>query len=449
VIITILATIGVLGVLILVHELGHYLAARAFDIQVTRFSIGLGPKLLAFRRGETEFRLSAIPLGGYVRLAGMKEMELLEGGDEGEKVDPKRAFATQPPAVRAVVLVAGVAMNAALAVLLFALIAVVWGRPVPPPPLVGDVVEEWLPPGAAALTDLPRGARITNVGGRPVADMDEVARAFIAARPGPLTLELEGVAPVTIRVPDRAMDRQFLPLAIEPLSDAPAVLGRVVDGGPAHAAGLRPGDRVVAVNGQPVAAWQQLTRAVRRHPGETLALRIERGDDAFATTLTPAARDLGDRTVGRMDAGRHPGARAEMPRERLGPTAATRFGLAQSWDIVSLMGGFVAGLFDGRHSARELGGPILIGQISGAATRAGLPTLLFFVALLSINLAVINILPIPALDGGHLALLAVEAVRGKPTGERARAALARVGLAFVVVLMLWAVTADVMRLLGL
>jgi regulator of sigma E protease len=128
---------------------------------------------------------------------------------------------------------------------------------------------------------------------------------------------------------------------------------------------------------------------------------------------------------------------------------AAGYGFTQSWEIVTLMGSFVAGMFDGRHSAREMGGPIMIAQISGAASRAGIATLIFFAALLSINLAVINLLPIPALDGGHLALIALEKARGRPAGERANAALGRLGLAMVAIIMMWAVTADVMRLLGI
>ena len=138
-----------------------------------------------------------------------------------------------------------------------------------------------------------------------------------------------------------------------------------------------------------------------------------------------------------------------MPRQRVGPVGAMAYGFTQSWDIVALMGGFAVGLFDGRHSAREMGGPILIGQISGAVSRAGFATLLFFAGLLSINLAVMNLLPIPALDGGHLAFLAVEAVRGRPAGERIHVALGRVGFAMVLLITLWGVTADMLRIFGI
>jgi regulator of sigma E protease len=448
-IVTILATLGVLGVLILVHELGHFVAARVFDIHVSRFSIGLGPRLLAFRRGETEFCISALPLGGYVKLTGMKEMDLIEGKDDGEQpVDPARTFSAKPASVRAVVLAAGVAMNAVLAVVLFAGVALVWGMPAPRDAVVGSVIAEWLPAGTHDLVAIPDGTRITRVGDRHVATMDDVARAIMATRAGNLTFTLENADPVTITIPRRARDRQLLPIAIEPVRDAGPVLGQVHDAGPAAQAGLQPGDRVLAIDGQPVATWQALHRIVQENPGRELALHVQRGQDTFAATLTPATRYLGDRALGRMDAALDY-AQIVTPRVRLGPTAATAYGVTQSWEIVTLMGSFVAGLFDGRHSAREMGGPIMIAQISGAASRAGIATLLFFAALLSINLAVINLLPIPALDGGHLAFLALEKVRGRPAGQRAHAALGRLGFATVVMLMLWAVTADVLRLVGI
>jgi regulator of sigma E protease len=449
-VVTILAMVGVLGVLILVHELGHFIAARVFDIHVSRFSIGLGPKLFGFRRGETEFLISAVPLGGYVKLAGMKEMELLEGGaDTGGPVDPARTFAAKPAGARAVVLAAGVAMNALLAVVLFAAIAVIWGRPTPAEPVVGGVIAEWLPEGTHALIDLPTGTRITRVGERPVETMDDVARALMAARAGELTLELDGERPITIDIPRAARERQLLPIAIEPVRTAEPIVGTVNPDGAAAAAGLQPGDRILAVGNRPVGTWQELSLIVQGHPGRELALRVERGEDVLDAVLTPATRYLGGRELGRLGARVDPAAAAAGPRQHLGPIAALGYGITQSWDIITMVGGFVSGLFDGRHSAREMGGPIMIAQISGAASRAGLPTLLFFTALLSINLAVINLLPIPVLDGGHLLLLGVETVRGRPPSERARAALGRAGLSLVVVIMVWAITADVLRLLGL
>ncbi|MDX1675538.1 MAG: RIP metalloprotease RseP, partial [Longimicrobiales bacterium] len=285
---TIVATLGVLGVLIVVHELGHFVAARAFDIHVSRFSIGLGPKLVGFRRGETEFRISALPLGGYVKLTGMKEMDLIEGKDDpAARVDPDRTFAAKPAAVRAIVLSAGVAMNVVLGVALFAGFAMTRGMPSASEPVVGNIVVEWLSDGTEALASTA-GMRITRVGDHEVATMNDVSRAIMAAEAGDLTLRFEHGDPVTIAVPERARERQFLPVALEPVSDAPPVIGLVDEHGAAAGAGLRSGDRVLAIDGRPVATWQAVNRIVRDHPGRELSLRVQRGDATFSATLTPA-----------------------------------------------------------------------------------------------------------------------------------------------------------------
>jgi regulator of sigma E protease len=448
---TILVTLGVLAVLILVHEWGHYIAARMFDIRVPRFSIGLGPKVFGFRRGETEFRVSALPLGGYVKVAGLKEMSAIEGGDDDEAdADPGRTFEAKSPLAQAVVLSAGVAMNALLAVLLFATVALVWGTTPPAEPVVGDVVEERLADGTEALASLEPGTRITAVGDRPVDDMDQVARAIMAAHAGPLTLRFADRPPVTIEIPDDARARQFLPIALDPVGTAEPRVGRVVEGRPAHQAGLREGDLVLSVDGAAVDTWQAFSRAVETNPGRTLDVVVRRTDGARARlTLTPDAQSYDGRTLGRMGAGMSAAAARDELRVRKGPVEALGYGVTQSWDMVALMGQFARGLVDGRHSPRELGGPILIGQLSGAAARAGLPTLLTFMALLSINLAVINLLPIPVLDGGHLLFLGLETVRGRPVPQGARLALGRVGLTVVAALMIWALAVDVLRIAGL
>ena len=449
---TILVTLAVLALLILVHELGHFVAARWFDVRVPRFSIGLGPKLVSFRRGETEYRISALPLGGYVKVAGLKEMSTIEGGDDGEDAvdDRGRTFEEKPPAARAVILAAGVAMNAALAVALFALVAVLWGTPVPDPPVVGNIVEERLPPGAAELASVPMGSRITAVGGVPVETMDAVARAISRARPGPLTFEFEGRAPITIEVPRVPRERQLLPLAIDPLWDHPPVIGGIAQGRAADRAGIRSGDRVLAVDGRPIETWQQLVARVEGAGHRTLVLDVERRDGERARVeLRPGRQSTLAGVYNRMGVGRDRSQDAPQARERRTALAGIGYGFTQSWEVVVMIRDFLAGLIDGRHSARELGGPILIGQLSGLAARAGLPVLLMFVALLSINLAIINLLPIPALDGGHLMFLAVETVRGRPASERTRMALGRLGTLCVLLLMVWAVASDVLRILGL
>lgn len=448
-ILTILVTIAVLAVLIMAHELGHYVAARAFDIRVPRFSIGFGPKIFGVQKGETEFRIGLLPLGGYVKLAGMDEMSGLEGGPDAEapEGDPDRLFRSKSPAARAIVLAAGVTVNAVLAVILFAVIAMVWGAPKPDGPVVGDVVEEWLPEGAASLATIEPGARITRVGGQHVGTMDDVSHRLMRAPAGPITIEFARRPPITITIPDDPQDRRMLPIAFSPARAVPPVVGRLEEGGAADRAGLRPGDRVVAVEGRPVTDWQQVARAAEAGPGRPLSLTVLRAGDTLGIRLTPARTPTAAGTVGRLQA--RPDARgAAQPRSRMGAVEALRWGVGQSGEIIVLVGDFFAGLTQGRYSALDMGGPVLIAQMSGAAARAGPPALLFWMALLSLNLAVVNLLPIPALDGGHLVMLGVETVRGRAPSEETRRFLGRVGVTLVAAIMLWAVAADVLRLLG-
>lgn len=444
---TIAVTLAVLAVLILVHELGHYVAARVYDIRVPRFSIGFGPKVFGVRKGETEFRIGLLPLGGYVKMAGMDELAGLEGSDTEDGSDPARLFRSKSPATRGVVLSAGVIMNGLLAVVLFALVALVWGVPRAAEPVVADVVEEWLPPGATDLATIEPGTRITRAGGQDVATMDDVSRVLMRAHAGPVTLEFAGRPDITIEMPDNPRDRRFLPFALSPAQQIAPVVGDVAEGGAAAAAGLRPGDRVVSVNTDPLEDWQTLARLAEARPGQPIDLTVDRDGTRLDVRVTPAPTQTPVGTVGRLEAGPDPRA-ADLGRSRLPPLAAAGWGLRQSGDVVVLVADFVAGLIEGRYSALDMGGPVLIAQVSGAAARAGAPVLLFFVALLSANLAVINLLPIPALDGGHLLMLAVETVRGRPASDRTRRFLGRFGVTLVAAIMLWAVAADVLRLLG-
>ena len=447
-VLTIVVTIAVLAALILVHELGHYLAARAFDIRVPRVSVGFGPKLVGVRQGETEFRIGLLPLGGYVKLAGMDELSGLEGASEQESGgDPARTFPSKSPPARAAVLVAGVAMNGLVAVLLFAFIAVVWGAPEPSPPVVADVVEEWVPASAAGLAAIEPGSRITRVGGREVRTMDDVSRRLMQAPAGAVTIELAMQPAVTFRIPRDPRERRMLPVALSPPRQIPPVIGEVVPGGPADRAGLEAGDRIVEVDGVAVEDWQAFARLAEERPGRYLELTVRRGGDLHRRAITPEPISTPTGTVGRLRARADDGA-AITPRTRLGAVEALGWGLQQSWRVVALVGDFFVGMIERRYSLMDIGGPLMIAEFSGAAARAGPPVLLFFVALLSVNLAVINLVPIPALDGGQLVMLGVETVRGKPPSDRTRRALGRLGVSLVAVIMLWAVAADVLRLLG-
>jgi regulator of sigma E protease len=450
-VIPIIATIVILGVLIFVHELGHFATAKWMDIEVPRFSIGLGPKMVGFTRGETEYVIAWLPLGGYVRMAGMDDMEALEGGEHDATVarSSGRDFESKSLPARALVISAGVIMNVLFAWFLFSVIGMAWGVRRAPEPVVGNVVESALGPGTAGLLDVPVGSRIAAINGTPVADWSEVQQAMATAADS-IRIELVDAPAVTVPVPEDDSLRAMLPVALDPRVEIPAVAASVVDGSPADRAGLRAGDRVVEVDGRPVADWQEMVREVEHRPGETLSLVVERDGRRIPITLTPEPEEMAAGvTVGRIGVGRTGRIIDAYPREHMGPLRAVVYGAEETWRFTGLIVDFLGGLFTGRASARDVGGPILIYQISEQMVQIGFDAYLNFMALFSINLAILNLLPIPILDGGQLMFLAVEAVRGRALSLEQRMRLSQLGLVLVVAIMVWALANDVLRLFGL
>lgn len=356
---TLLATVVVLGVLIFVHELGHFIAAKLSGIGVPRFSIGLGPRVWGVRVGETEYVVSAVPLGGYVRMAGAVEDEqaLLEGGEVSEEFPPERQFSSKPLWTRAVVISAGVVMNG-----LFA-----WG-----------------------------------------------ALCYLSVREHPSTL--------------------------------PAVIGAVEPGWPAEAAGLRPNDRILAVDGERISGWSEFSSLIHERAGAQVRLRVKRGRERLELVSAVDSFPLPIRTgtdtlvIGRL------GTLPDTSQASL--VEALVRGTETSWRLTREVLVFLGGLLAGQRSPRDVAGVLTIGQLSGTFARAGLLEFLWFMAFLSINLAIVNLLPIPILDGGHLLFIAIEAVRGRSVSLETRVRATQVGLVLLFIIMVWALTADVLRLTG-
>lgn len=447
---TILSTIVGLSVLILVHELGHFLAAKAVNIQVPRFSLGFGARLAGFRWGETEFVLSAIPLGGYVKMAGMEDDEAAEslegGGPPPEEVDPERTFDSKPIWARVLVISAGVIMNLLFAFVVYTALPLFYGDTDLASTRVSTLPAAQLEGDARQAAAIPDGATVTAVGGVPVKTWSEMSDALRHAPAGPVTLTLAGAPPVTLELPAGRIRRGQLVSALAPFQEP--VLGLVSPGEPAARAGLRPGDRVVTADGVPVRSWQQLVGAIRSHPGKPLQLGVDRTGQALAVTVTPSAEKGQDEsgasvTVGKVGAG--PTALPTIHRP-VGVFEALRVGVEETVGGVTMIGGVLKQLVTGQISARNMGGILAIGQASGQTAKMGFDVWLAFLALFSVNLAVLNLLPIPILDGGHLMFLAFEAVRGRPLSVEARVRLSQVGLVIVVALMLWANGNDVVRL---
>lgn len=438
---TILSTLVALSVLILIHEFGHFFAAKSVGIAAPRFSLGLGPRVAGFWWGETEFVISAIPLGGYVKMAGMEDdeaMEVLEGGEQAPPVDPSRTFDAKPLWARAWVISAGVIMNLLFALLVNIGLAAVQGKQY--------VKETRLAPittvggSAAQAANVPLGVRVTSVGGKPVANYDEIVEALQAAPAGPVALGLQGRPAATLNLPAAGPSRDTLVSVLRPLSEP--VIGALVPDDPAADAGLRPGDRIISVAGKPVATWPETVALVRASPGKPLALVVETRGERRNVTITPRAATEGKLTVGKIGASELPA----LAYRRLGFGEALAYGTSETWRMIKLLLTTLRDLFTGALSPRNLGGLLAIGEASGDSAEQGPATFMLFLAFLSVNLAVLNLLPIPILDGGHLMFLAFEAIRGRPLSLEARIRLSHVGLIIVVGLMLWANGNDVVRL---
>jgi regulator of sigma E protease len=346
--VTVLATVVVLGVLIFVHELGHFLAAKAVDIEVQRFSLGLGPKMFGFQWGETEYVISWFPLGGYVKMAGMAEEEgigMLEGGASGGREPSSRDFDAKSLPARTLVISAGVLAKA-------------------------------------------QGVQL-------------------------------------------------------------ALISEVQEDSPAAVAGFQAGDRIVSVEGQRVRAFDELALLVQQSPEDPLRVGVERDGERLILNVVPrrvsvwsdVIRDSVD--IGQIGVTSDP----ESGYRTLGWTGAIPEGSFRTWYWVRTTLEFLGQLVSGKSSAKDVGGPILIGQLSGRAARAGIWAFLSFMGIISVNLAILNLLPVPVLDGGHLTFLAFEAVRGKALSVGQRIRLTQVGLVLIVGLMVWVITNDVLRLL--
>ena len=450
---TVLSLIVVLGVLVFVHEAGHFLAAKWAGIYVHRFSLGLGAPIrwLTTRRGETEYSISWLPLGGYVKMASAEEdigSSPLEGGAPAAQVPPDRMFEAKPVWKRMIVILAGVTMNALFAWLLFTFLAAKNGRQIDPVTTVGRVVDELVPPEAAAFKSIRPGTRIVSVNGKPATSWDDIAEG-IANTPEPeIRLQLEDGSVVTAAIHQDALEQRLkASQSLQPYRAA--VVGQVVPGRPAAKAGIQPGDTITAVDGRPVTQWYDLLELLQKSAGRPLAVEVGRAGHRLLYTITPyvdsiPGPDGKPQAIGRI--GVAVGSQYRSEPLSLGQAVVEGWHgtVGASTQIVRT----VRGLFSGRISRREVGGPILIGQLAGESARMGLDAFLAFMALISINLAVLNLLPVPVLDGGQFLFLLAEAVVRRPLPLKLRERLTMVGLVLIVLLMGLAFSNDIRRLFG-
>jgi regulator of sigma E protease len=435
----IVSFVVVIGILILIHELGHFFVARWTGVGVERFSIGFGPVLLRWRGRETEYCLSAIPMGGYVKMMG--EENPLEGGAP-LPYDAAKAFALKPLWARALIVFAGPAMNFVLAAVIFAIVLATVGRPVWPA-VIGRVADD----GPAAVVGLRTGDVVTAVNGAPIAHWEGFERAIGASGGHPLVLTVRRAgAELTLTIPPRRTTLQD-PIFKE-THDAWEVgagpkltpqIGSVNPGSPAEKAGLRPGDLVVAIAGQPVYTPEELMQAIQKRPDQTFTITVERGGKVETLTVT-AGREKGAGRIGIAIVTR------TVTYEPYNPVSALGHGVVKTWDMTALT---VKGLWKvvwGQIDRSNIGGPIQIAAEAGRQAKEGLGSLALFTAIISVNLAVLNLLPVPMLDGGHLFFFLIEAVRGRPLSLKKREAAQQLGFVLLMLLMVYALYNDLVRI---
>jgi regulator of sigma E protease len=450
-----LAFLVAIGILIAVHEYGHYWVARRLGFKVLRFSIGFGrPLLRRTGRDGVEYVLAAIPLGGYVKLADEREGPVAPE-------DLPRAFTRRPVWQRIAVLVAGAGANFLFAILAF---WVLYMAGVPGlKPVVGDVKVASL----AAAAGLRSGDEIVRVGDREVGTREaavlEMLDVVVDTGRIPLVVRRNGAElPLVLEVPQAQRRALTEPGAWGPgigfeftRPHLPVVVGQVVAGGAAEAAGLKAGDEIVAVDGVRVTEFTQFVAAIRARPGRTAYLDVRRGtSDLRLPVAVRAERDEsapGAPLVGRI--GIVPGGQATFPPgmetvERYGPVGAVAPALRETWDKTALTVKFLGRMLTGDVSLKNVSGPISIAAYAGISALEGLTAFLGFLALISISLGVLNLLPIPILDGGQVVYQLAEGVKGSPLSERVQAFGQQVGIVVLLLLMSLAFYNDIARHLG-
>ncbi len=442
----------VLGILVFVHELGHYMAAKAFGVWVHRFAIGIGKPIpgLTFRRGETEWAIAWLPLGGYVKMASREHepaSSVLEGNSSDE-VPPDRVFEAKPIWQRMIIILSGVTLNAVFALLIFTGLAWKNGRHYDPTTTLGHVAADSLPLEAKAVAAIPIGTRIIAVDGQAVTSWDAIIERITAGGSNQITFALAGRPDLVVALHrDALAQRAALALAIAP-TQAP-VLGAVGVNTPAKAAGLAPGDSIVAIDGAPVTWWSDAVERIQPSAGKALQIDVIRDRARQRVSVVPRAEHQipgDDRSpmIGRIGVA----AKTRYLTESLSLGGAIEAGADATLASAGTIFRTLRGLANGRVSTTQVGGPILIGQMAAQEARAGIEPLLAFIGLISINLAVVNLLPIPVLDGGAFLFLLVEAVIRRPLPTRVREVFSMLGLAIVVLLMAFAFKNDIFRLFG-
>jgi regulator of sigma E protease len=426
---TLLAFAFVIGVLVFVHELGHYLAARRVGIRVLTFSIGFGPRLFGFTRGGTDYCISAVPLGGFVKMAG----ETVEDKRTGQPDE----YLSKSKWERFQVLIMGPAMNIGLAVVLLAFV-LYQGADIPAyrdmPPVVGSIVAG-TPAGRAGLKP---GDRIVSVAGRPPATWDELFLAIggKARREVTLLVDRQGERLVVPVVPTAEGRYEIGDIGVLP--NTHPYIRSVNVGDPAEKAGLKPGDVVLRINAQDISSARQLSEEIGKHEGQPIVVRVARNGQPLDFKITPIKRGaVGVIGIGISD---------QLKHIEPGLLEAIKMSVQQNWEGCGLIFRTLGGLFTGETSPKQLMGPVGIAQLSGESAQTGFIPLLGLMATISLNLGLLNLLPIPVLDGGHILILLLEGLTRRDFSVRVKERMLLAGFVLLMLLMVTVIYNDLTRI---
>jgi regulator of sigma E protease len=448
--ITLFAFVGAIAILVVFHELGHYAVARLCDVKVLKFSIGFGKALYGKRFGnsETEWVISAIPLGGYVKMLDEREGEV-------PKAELPRAFNRKPVWQRMIIVAAGPIANLILAVILYFMLFIHGVMGVKP--LLGDIA----PNSPAAAAGLQSRQTVVSINGQPTPSWQEIRWVLLD-----LVLQQKEAR---IEVQNAQGERSFHTMAMSSLTPADLdsdfmqklglqpyqppvypIIGRLIEGGEAQRAGLQVNDRILRANGRDIALWEDWVDVVRSHPDQRLDLEIERGGQKLKLSLTPAVIDEGGKKIGRIGAAAYidkAAFDAMLTTVRYPPGAALNEALNKTWDTAAVSLKMMGKMVVGQVSLKNLSGPITIADYAGQSAQLGAGAYISFLALISISLGVLNLLPIPLLDGGHLLYYSVELIKGSPVSDGLWEAGQKIGIAVLVTMMAFALYNDISRLI--
>jgi len=433
-----LAIVFVFGILVIIHELGHFLAAKWMGVRVERFSIGFPPRLFGKKIGDTDYCVSAIPLGGYVKLSGMIDESM-----DGELSGADYEYSSKPVWKRIVIITAGVIMNLILAIFILTVVSFSKGEIVYPSTEIGEIGEN----GIAERIGFQLGDKITAIEGVNITTWNDIQIEFIKHLSNDITFDIvRGEEKLTLLYKQEwfsEKNAEVLDIGWVPL----ARVGEVKGNSPAENAGLQWGDEIYKINGILVHNWSEMTKIIKKNPGKTIKIDYRREEQSRTVDITPETFTEKDSEGNEISVGRI-GIYFYYETYDISLFKAVENGFKNTFALIALNMRGIWWVITGTKSASDvIGGPIMIAKLAQDAAEVGWDRLWNLTAALSAILAFFNILPIPALDGGHLVFLLLEGALGKPISTRTKLVVQQIGMAILLTLIVLIVYIDIRRLL--